>query len=336
MGCSSSSEDTVKPPLPKPSAPIGKTDLLVGSVAVGVDSTGTQLRIMPSTIHTDSRDAAPPPYEDNDVKVAKGTAIFKDFATKFGIKDDFLAKLRALGNFKIKILCDDSRSMGDNAYTAEFVTDPFGEIPTRFQELKKMVKNVIDMAGVLSKEGVDLYFLNRAGRYNVKNYAEVELLFSAEPAGLTPTVKAIKQIITDTSMIMGEKNVLLFLPTDGEATDESGTVNIPEMDAYMQYLNDSYPKLYITFMACISDEKLLKTMDRWGKRYERVGVVDEFNVEHKEMMEKHGSEPGFDFTLGDYITKSLLVSIDPVIKSLFKDNDDDDAGDKDKEEIEPA
>jgi hypothetical protein len=80
-----------------------------------------------------------------------------------------------------------------------------------------------------------------------------------------------------------------------------------------------YPKLYITFMACVSDESLLKNMDKLDEKYERVGVVDEFNVEFREMMDKHKDEADFSFTMGDYVTKALLVSIDPDIKAQFRD-----------------
>lgn len=247
--------------------------------------------------------------------------MFRIFAEKFGIKNDFLRRLRTLDDFKIIILCDDSGSMKNNAYDKEFIRDVFQRyIPSRFEELKSMVELVLKMSGVLSKDSIDLYFLNRPGKQNIKTFEEAAYLFQNIPDGGTPTLKILRQIINEKAYIMSEKNLLIFIATDGQPTDHHGNHNFPQLANYIGELMNTYPNLYITFMACVSDESLLKNMDQLGEKLTRVGVVDEFNVEFKEMMEKHGSEPGFTFTMGEYITKALLVSIDPEIKAQFRDD----------------
>lgn len=252
-------------------------------------------------------------------------AMFKAFAQKMGIKNDFAAKLRKVGDFKIVVLNDDSGSMNSNAYTGEFVKDPYAPMPSRFDELKRMNQTILDMACILSKEPVDVFFLNREGKQNVKNFAEIEPYFAKRPTehDLTPTVRALQNIIAQHQKTLSEKNLLIFIATDGQGTDANGQVNIPEMDNYLRQIHESYRNLYITFCACVSDESLLKIMDKWGREMPRIGVVDQYVVEYKEMMEKHGKNPEFSFTQGDYVTKALLVSIDPDIKQLFRDDDDE-------------
>lgn len=262
-------------------------------------------------------DAPPPAYYDD---VKSSLTMFREFAAKFGISDTFAAKLRKLGDFKVIIANDDSGSMNSDAYTGEYIKDAYAAIPTRFDELLKMVEIVMKMAGVLSKDTLDLYFMNRAPKLGVKNFDEVRQCFLQKPTqyDLTPTVVMLQKIIAANEKILIEKNVIIFLATDGSPTNSNGDVDIDNLNKYIAYLMETYPRLYITFMACVCDESLLETMDKLGEKHQRVGVVDQFDVEYKEMMTKHAFDPKFNFTTGDYVTKALLVSIDPETKALFK------------------
>lgn len=248
--------------------------------------------------------------------------MFKEFARKYNISNNFASKLRKLGNFKIVMLNDDSGSMNSDAYSDGFLTDPYAPISSRFNELRGMVQIVMDGACILSKDLIDVYFLNRSGQRNVRSFQEIEQLFVKKPEkhDLTPIVKMLKEIIATEEQNMAEKKVLIFLAFDGQPTDSTGHVNISEMDAYLDEIMAMYSNLYITMMACVSDEALLKNMDRWGRKHVRIGVVDEYFVEKKEQEDKHDGDQNFEFTHGDYITKALLVSVDLEIKALFRDD----------------
>jgi len=270
--------------------------------------------------------------EDEKTKKERMLEFFRQFALKFSISNDFAAKLRALGNFKVVFLCDDSGSMSLDAYSGEFIKDPFAAIPTRFQELSNMVKFVMDIVCVISNDPIDLYFLNRAGKQNAKSYMEVAPLFIPPPNGGTPMVRVLKEIINEKKLIMAEKNLLIFIATDGMPADDNDNRNFPELAEFLKRSLDQFPSLYVTFMACISEEELLKNMDKLGTELDRVGVVDEFHVEFKEMMEKHNNNKDFTFTEGDYLTKALLVAVDKDIKLLFKDEESEDDDVKKAEE----
>ena len=270
--------------------------------------------------------------EDEKTRTERMLENFKQFALKFNFPNNFSAKLRTLGNFKIVFLCDDSGSMSLDAYSKEFIKDPFGPVQTRFQELSNMVKCVMDIICVISKDPIDLYFLNRAGKNNANCFEEIAPLFIPDPEGGTPIVRALKAIINDKKLLMAEKNLLIFIATDGMPTDDNGDRNFPELAEYLSNSLHQFPSLYVTFMACVSDEELLRNMDKLGREHDRVGVIDEYHVEFKEMMEKHNNNPEFNFTQGDYLTKALLVAVDKDIKLLFKDEESEDDDVKKAEE----
>jgi hypothetical protein len=266
---------------------------------------------------------APPPYSST-VSNSQDTfaEMFRDFALKFKIPNNFAKKLRSIGDFKIAILDDDSGSMNCDAYDPEFLDNIYDRIPTRFEENKKIVELVINTGGLLSKHPIDIYFMNRGSMMNVKKFEDVAHLFIQPPqkGHFTPTVATLKRIIEDNHEYLTEHKLLIFIATDGEPTNEYQRRDVEGFNDYINWLMNTYSNLYITFIACVSDENLLGLMDDLGDKYKNIGVVDEFQVERKEMMEKHKDEPGFTFTMAEYIVKAMTVAFDPEIKALFKDN----------------
>jgi len=228
--------------------------------------------------------------------------------------------MRSLADFKVVFLADDSGSMSEPAFTDEFA-DPSAPPPSRWGELMLNVKLVMDLVGVLTRQPLDLYFLNRPGKRDVRDFSEVQELFTAPPSGHTPTVAAIHKIVrAEEERLRSEQQLLIFIGTDGHPTDENGNPHIHAMDHCLKEMMAKHKELHVTFMACVSEEKLLEHMERWGKSYDRIGVVDEYRVERKQMKKRHGDNPGFEFTLSDYLTKALLVSVNKDIKVMFRDD----------------
>ena len=265
----------------------------------------------------------PPPSYTPENRKKYAMEIFGAFARKYNISNDTAIRIRALDNFKVIILNDDSGSMDNYAYPPK---DAFDIPPTQFNELEEMNKEVINMSAILSKFPLDVYFLHRQGKKGVRDFMDVKECFSGKPRENTPIVRTLKNIISSEHKYLQENKLLVFIATDGINTNDLGENDPQGLVRYVDLLMKTYPNLHITFMACVSDENLLKVMDNMGKKHKNVGVVDEFNVEYKEQMEKHANDPNFTFTIGDFITKCLLVSVDPIIKALFNDDDSDDDG----------
>lgn len=250
--------------------------------------------------------------------------LFQEFASKFEIRNNFDQELHTLKKFKIVFLYDDSGSMTEPAYTPEFAT-PGKNIPSRFQETAEMARDILDGCCILSNDPVDIYFMNGIDGNGIRvkevsNFNQIQYLFNRSPKGITPTVASLEKIIGDNQDILnGERNLLVFIATDGAPTIGLGTKIVDDTQrftAYVHQLMRQYPNLYITFMACVSDEKLLGTMDSLGQQLTRVGVIDEYNVECKEMNDRFGKNW---FNKNLYITKALLVSICPAVKKAFDD-----------------
>ncbi|MHB1952796.1 MAG: vWA domain-containing protein [Sulfobacillus sp.] len=239
---------------------------------------------------------------------------FAAFAKKFGIGNDFSRKLSMLKYCVVKILNDDSGSMKSPAYGE----CSYQLIPNRFSELREMNKVIFDVIGIFAP--IDVYFLNRPGRRNLRSFAQAEDMFAAPPSGMTPIVARLRQIIAESlGQLESGCRLLIFIATDGQPTNDSGRIDVNELNHYVDFLMTNYPNLHLTFMACVSDESLLEVMDSLGEMYPRVGVVDEFQVEKKEMQEKFQNDPDFEFTISDYLVKAALVSLDPEIKQIFRD-----------------
>ncbi|CAF1475441.1 unnamed protein product, partial [Rotaria sordida] len=90
--------------------------------------------------------------------VEKDMAGFEEFVRQYNINATFATKLRGLHGYEIVFICDDSGSM-------KAPIKPFSgssrQQSTRWEELKKTVSIVVDLASTLDPDGVDLYFLNR-------------------------------------------------------------------------------------------------------------------------------------------------------------------------------
>jgi len=293
------------------------------------------------------RYSIPPSAPPQQYFIPDKTVMFSEFSRKFGIPNNFQSKLQhIIQNCKIDILVDDSTSMTNGAYDREFMdeyneqTFPKGHfdsvsgrtIPyvnttsTRMNELKQMIRCVVGASSILSNQSINLYFMNRQINNDIVLKDEwtlnhIDYMFS-DPRGCTPTLETLKRIIANEQITLREKNLLIFIATDGQPTNARGDPGeeVAKLEKYIEKIMIDYPNLYITFLACSSDEKLLKIMDKWGKKFKRVGVVDQYGVEYKEMMMANSNKPDWLFTIGDYITKAMLVSLDPEIKKLFADD----------------
>jgi len=241
----------------------------------------------------------------------KQLKMFNDFATRFSISNNFIAKFQAMRAFKVVLICDDSGSMRNDAYICEFAT--MGTIGiTRFDELKTMVKLIVESTKMITNSDIDIVFMNRKGKKNISTFDDIKSHFTDMPDGYTPLADTLRKVVSDNEEYMKENNLIIYILTDGSPTttdgyDDKDTVR-RNISAYMQ----NFRNLYMTFMMCVSDEDLLDFADKIGQQHKRVGVVDEFNVEVKEMKER-----GINMSYGDYVTKALLVAIDPDIKKQF-------------------
>ncbi len=133
----------------------------------------------------------------------------RSLAQQYEFKPENCSKIRQLEAFEVVIICDDSGSMSN--LVDDNTGDPFGKKKSRWDELCQTVSIVVEIAGVLDKTGVDVYFLNRAPLRNVTAASQIQVAFQYPPAGYTPTSRTIRQVLGEKEMVLREKKVLLIL-----------------------------------------------------------------------------------------------------------------------------
>ncbi len=233
---------------------------------------------------------------------------------KYEIRPDFCQKLRQLENYEIVIICDDSGSMST---IIDDDKNPMSKKMTRWDELKNYVNVLIDISSALDKNGIDIYFLNRQGMYNVSDTNQVANLFYHPPNGYTPLANTIERIYKEKDCQIREKKLLLLIATDGQPTTPSGNI---DTNNFFRVLRDRNKNVHISIIACTDDNNTMKYLNNIDKNIPKIDVIDDYKSEKNEILKKQGKS--FKFSYGDYIVKTLLGSIDPYFDSLDEKSHD--------------
>ena len=137
----------------------------------------------------------PPSYEASfpvtqpinpDIMLEK-RAKFQALCAKHDINPVFQSSLWSLNEKHIIFLCDDSGSMNsqvDNKY----MSGAGGGVITRWDELKYVVAEVLDISLIFDPIGMDVHFLNRPSMLNVRSLTPILHAFGTPPSGGTPLV----------------------------------------------------------------------------------------------------------------------------------------------------
>ncbi|CAF2947982.1 unnamed protein product [Rotaria sp. Silwood2] len=128
----------------------------------------------------DNRHLYPDPHSTRNDSESRDSymANFNKFVNRYEISRAFADRLHALRGCEIVFICDDSGSM--TAPIGE-MNDPFGKQVTRWDELKRIVSIVVDLANVFDPDGIDVYFLNREPIFHVHDSSELDNLFAVAP-----------------------------------------------------------------------------------------------------------------------------------------------------------
>jgi len=233
----------------------------------------------------------------------------RNFCQAKEISASTIGKLRQLEDFDIVCLCDDSGSMSTAVEDQGTTRDPFGKRMTRWDELCVAVQFIAEVATALDKNGIDIFFLNREGMAGVFSVPQIQQLFLAPPHGYTPTVDALKNILTVKAESLKERKVLLILLTDGEPTDTNGNVQIHD---FVLFMRQKPATLYVSIVACTDDLSVLGYLDQIDSTVPNVDVNDDYRDERKQVLQKSG----LNLSYGDYICKVMLGPIDRSFDKL--------------------
>jgi hypothetical protein len=252
--------------------------------------------------------SAPPMMDAGDARMAKLRAV----AGQHEIKPEWVAKLRQLEGMGLALICDDSGSMNSPVHGGGSTRNAYSKQHTRWDELCGTVCVIVELMTALNGEGVDVFFLNRPPMLGVKSAAQVVEAFRfAAPAGYTPLTRVVQQVLAVKQPIIRERKLLLLIATDGQPTDDAGTVNI---GAFLQTLRSMPPTVFVQIMACTDDDASVSYLNEADRDIARVDVTDDYASERKEILRAQGER--YPFSFGDYVVKALLGPIDNSFDKL--------------------
>jgi hypothetical protein len=226
---------------------------------------------------------------------------FVDICRKYEISGLFSQHLRALINYKVVIIADDSGSMN----TLTNYKEP------RWNELCRFVETVFSVTEMVENSPLDVYFLNRTSVVGVQQLQQITDCFQAKPAGPTPIVPILRQVLSQ-SYDFSYRGRIIIICTDGEPTNEANKVDVGQLRHVM--VNQRTTTDFVTFLACTDDDDAIGYLNRWDVEMPRVDVIDDYPNEKKEVQWAQGR--GFSFTFGDYVVKTLMGSVTPSLDRL--------------------
>ena len=232
-------------------------------------------------------------------------AALRHIADRYEIREQFSQKLSRLEDYRIVVVCDDSGSMRTPVnHTNE----------TRWDELCKIVKTILEIAVIFDPNGVDIHFLNRPPILHVTDPTAIDEQFSIPPRGYTPLVPVLTRIFSSPEAQRGrDKKVLVFVATDGAPTDNKGNVNSDLLKDVMNRVRNA-ETTHVMFLICTDDPACVAYLVDFDKEMINVDVTDDFFTEREKVWRANG--PNYPFSKGDYIAKTLLGAIDPEMDAI--------------------
>lgn len=221
------------------------------------------------------------------------------FAHKREIRVSECERLMALQGYEIIILCDDSGSMGETVD---------GTKRTRWDELRDMVKLVIEIATIFDPSGVNVHFLNRGEAHKITDPKHIDHLFTACPTGYTPLVRVLQEIpqLSQTRPA-NERKLLVFIATDGAPTTDDGDSDLGRFEYFMR--NDRNAETtHVMFLLCTDELDYINYLTRFKQTMINVDVIDDYETEKRKIRNSRGSN--HIFTRGDYIVQALVGAVD--------------------------
>jgi len=235
-------------------------------------------------------------------------ARLTDLLRQYEIRPDFLQRALQLEEYEIALILDNSGSMNATSDAPIPSGWPENLYWTRWEELKHIAKILIPIANIFDRNGVDIYLFDKV----INNYTDTANFNDVvgTPYTSTPLTKTLNQVLTDKAEMPPGKKLLIFIITDGQPDDG--------VSSFKQALLKKRENVYVSILACNSDESAIGYLNDIDNTVPRVDCVDDYKSERKEVLDVQGS--AFPFSYGDYIIKALLGAVDPVFDNLDEMN----------------
>ena len=209
-------------------------------------------------------------------------------------------RLRILDQYEIVVLCDDSGTMNSTVD---------GTNRTRWDELRYIVKLVIEIGTIFDRSGVDVYFLNRENALEINDPKDIDRLFTPPPTGFTPLARKLQDILNFAENRPDkEKKVLVFVATDGAPTDNGGN---PDLEGFEQVMKNerNAETTHVMFLICTDEPDDIAYLAKFKRTMKNVDVYDDYETEKKKIRRLRGNN--YTFSKADYIVQALVGAVEP-------------------------
>ena len=71
-------------------------------------------------------------------------------------------------------------------------------------------------------------------------------------------------------------------------------------------------------MVCTEDDDAIEYLNKWDNSMKNIDVVDDYHTEKKQILKSQGKN--FSFSMGDYIAKLMLGSVNSYYDNLDRKN----------------
>jgi len=235
------------------------------------------------------------------------TARLMELAKKYDVRSDWAPALRNLSYFDVVFIADDSGSMLNKVSVGS-------ERMTRWEELRKSVTMVSEIASILDSDGIDVYFLNQEPILGV-TYSDEDSMrklkqrFDTPPCGGTPLKATLERVINEKGYGGGSgspppaKRLLILLATDGVPTDCPTAEE--SIEALIQALRKLPEHVFVQIMAITDDKHVLEWMNEADSTVRHVDCVDDYNSEQTQIKRLQGKDFKFSVSFAERTSTSL-------------------------------
>ena len=228
--------------------------------------------------------AVPPPAMSREDALMES---FRAVCARYEISEFFARKLKQLEGWEIVLILDDSGSM-NTPLQNQGGASAFAKSVTRWDELKQTVGIIVDIGAVMDRDGLDIYFLNRATLSHVTSSAQLDAVFASPAAGLTPITPVLQHVLAAKKAIAVERKLLVVIATDGAPTNVRGEVDTAALKHVLTSERD-INRVHVQFVACTDDDSTVAYLNEWDNKIPNVDVVDDYHSERAEVLKAQGT-----------------------------------------------
>lgn len=146
---------------------------------------------------------------------------------------------------------------------------------------------IVDIGSVMDRDGLDIYFLNRATLSHVTSSAQLDPVFASPASGLTPITPVLQHVLAAKKAIALERRLLVVIATDGAPTNARGEIDTAALKHVLQSERNT-DRVHVQFVACTDDASTVAYLNDWDKTLANVDVVDDYHSERAEILKAQG------------------------------------------------